>query len=548
MIPKTLLPSLAVLALGAVQAAAGGAVERALEAELARARELKAEGYPTPYYASLTATEVDSWQQRCGMGSPSLLVRFRQALVTPDVRVGGHALDNHPVSFPSGFVGSAASLEEDEFSLRHVLWRILDGAYKSAAAEFLRKQALRVSRGKTEYDTDDLSREAPRLMPASRPEALREPEALARLCLKASSAFRQAPWLLQGEAEIRSRREWSRLRDSDGSRVDFGREWAEIELEAVALSSDGIRLAAARRFVATAFSSLPSPERVRESAREMTKDLMALRLAQTTSPFSAPALLDPSVAAAVVLALGSSLSGEQLRNPAGAQIFRDKIGRMILPGDFDLVDDPTLKDFGGLPLAGHYDFDDQGVGAQRIVLVSQGVLKGFLLSRYPVIGFARSNGHGRALPGYWPVGSPGNLILSSGRRLSEKALWAELREECRRRGKPYGLWVRRLRSHSFYQGTGGQGSIRLMPGLLYLVEAETGRLTLVRELDLVGTPLVLISNILRAGDDAQAHSFASPLPVSVVAPSLLLADAELQRAEARPEKPPILAPPRPGPE
>ena len=130
--------------------------------------------------------------------------------------------------------------------------------------------------------------------------------------------------------------------------------------------------------------------------------------------------------------------------------------------------------------------------------------------------------------------------------MPESKLLALLRQECRRRGKPYGLWVKKLRLFTQQQGTAGHGSIRLMPGLLYLVEAKTGAVTLVRDLDLVGTPLDLMNNIVAAGDDLKAQNIAWNVPVSAVVPSLLLSDAELQRAETKPEKPPIL--PAPGAE
>lgn len=524
--------------------ASASAVERALEAELSRAsRDLVAEGYPRPYYVSVTATDVENWEARCPMGSRGLETRFRQRVLTPDLRVGDYAMDNHPVSLPTGFIGRMASLEDDEFALRHALWRLFDQVYKSATADFLRKQALRVSRGKTEYDTDDLTREAPRTRLAAQPRAPWSHDALRSLCLEAGRAFRREPGLLHAEAGVRTRRQWSRLRDSEGTKADFGRDVAEVEIEAVALSTDGTRVFAYRRFAATVPEGLPKPGELKAAASEMLSDLKAMQVAPTTAPLSAPALLDPTISAAVVQAIAGRLSGEEQRNPSGAQTFRDKIGKPVLPAGITLEDDPTLKSFGGVPLAGHYEYDDQGMPARSVTLVKDGVLKGLLLSRHPVIGFPRSNGHGRAFPGYWPTGSPGTLILRPEGGLSEETLLSLLREECRRRGKPYGLWVRKLRTYSQYQGTGGQGSIRVMPGLLYLVDAATGELTLVRDLDMVGTPLVLMNNILRAGKDLTVVNSAAPLPVSVVAPSLLLSEVEVQRAETKPEKAPILAPP-----
>jgi predicted Zn-dependent protease len=541
--------------LAAPAGAAGDAVESALSKELARAKtELKEDGYPPAYYVGLTAIDLDSWEQRCTLGAPYFSGGYTQRLITPDVRVGGYELDSHPVSNLSGFQARGAAYTDDEQALRYGLWLQLDSAYKAAAADFLRKQGLRVARGKTDYDTDDLTREAPRERRLSRPVSAWSTTDLAALC-GAGRALAREPGLLSADSTVRLRRQWSRLRDTEGSAVDFGRDTAELELEASVPSPDGTRLYASRRFVATTPKAVPAPAVVEAAAEDMLKDLRALKVASTTSPFSAPALLDPSVAAAVVLSVGLRLSGEEQRNPQGAQTFRGKLGKPVLLPEFSLVDDPTVAEFQGKPLAGHYEFDDQGIPAQKVTLIDKGILKGMLLSRYPVVGFSKSNGHGRAFAGYAPEGLPGSLFLFAKKQYSEKELLKRLRETCKKRGKPYGIWVRKLRSFSQQQGTGGHASIRFMGGLVYLVDAKTGQLTLVRDLDLVGTPLALLGNILAAGRDVEASDTVYGAPVSVVVPSLLLSDGELQRSEARPEKPPILpppneaaaAPPAPGP-
>ena len=519
------------------------ALERAMSAELGRAMtELKGDGYRPAYYVSLTASDLSLFDQKCSMGAFRAGGSFEQRLITPDVRVGDHGLDNHPVSGGGAFLGRSVSLDDDEFALRHSLWRLLDGAYKAASADFLRKQALRVRRGKTEYDFDDLSREAPRVRPGVQPPPPWSGEVLRGLCLEASREFRGEPSLLHVDVGVKMQRQWSRLRDSEGSHVDFGRDTAEIELEAVAISTDGLRLSAARRMLAAGGARLPTTGEVRAAALDMLSDLRALSAASSTSPFSAPALLDPSVSAAVVLAIGTRLTGEEQRNPNGAQIFRDKMGKAVLPEEFTLEDDPTLPDYKGQALSGSYDYDDQGVPARAVTLIERGLLKGLLLSRYPVIGFPLSNGHARGNPGTLPGATPGVLILRSQAPVPEAKLLLALREECRKRGKPYGLWVRKLRSWSQQQSTGSQGSIRLM-GMIYMVEAKTGKLTLVRDLDVVGTPLTLMGNIISGGGDSRLTNLSNGVPTSVVVPSLLFKDIELQRSETKPEKLPILPPP-----
>ncbi|HEX4047280.1 MAG TPA: metallopeptidase TldD-related protein, partial [Elusimicrobiota bacterium] len=536
----------AVLLAGSARAAApDAALERAMQAELSRAKNhLKEDGYPAIYHAALTVWDLEDWDRWSAMGAPRAEAWMAQRIVLGDVRVGGPSLDNHPDTPRVDYLGTPVSLGADEFALRHSLWRILDGDYKAATADFLRKRERIVSEGKADYETDDLAEEPPAVSTASRPASPWDRDRLARLEDSLSEPFRRDPSLLYAESHVSLRRLWTRRRDTEGLRVDKADDSARIEIEAAALSPDGLRETVSRDWSARVPQALPSEAELRRAGRAMLADLEELRVAATTSPFSAPALLDPSVSAALVFALGQRLSGEEQRDPAGAQTFRGRVGERVLSQTLTLTDDPTQVSFRGRPLYGHYDFDDEGVPARRVVLVERGELKGFLLSRYPVKGFPRSNGHGRASVGMMPTGTPGVLTLASSQPQPVEKLLARLLEECRARGKPYGLWIRDLRSASQQQGSGGQGSIRFI-ARVDLVDAATGKTTRVRDLDLVGTPLVMAESLVGAGDDSEASDVDQVAPASVIAPSLLLAEAELQRSETKPERAPILPPPQP---
>jgi hypothetical protein len=110
--------------------------------------------------------------------------------------------------------------------------------------------------------------------------------------------------------------------------------------------------------------------------------------------------------------------------------------------------------------------------------------------------------------------------------------------------KPYGLWIRGLRGFVQENSANGEESLRIMPELIYLVDSKTGKSTLVRGLDMVGTPLGLLSHVLEAGSDMKgSNHILQWVPISVVAPSLLLSQVELQRSKETPIKPPILPAP-----
>ncbi|MBI5201284.1 MAG: hypothetical protein HY925_06835 [Elusimicrobia bacterium] len=544
---KLLLPALA-LAAGVSPETLG----RAVTAEIARSTTaLKQEGYPAPYYLSVRVTDNHHHEARCTLGGVRYDDSHQNLIATPDVRVGSNVLDNHPVAPTERYVGRELPDLDDTRKVRHALWLKLDEEYKQAAADFLRKQALRVRRGKTDYDTDDMTKETA-LDRAAEPQeedfSLAHDDAIAR-CRALSGGLADYPQLLGSYAEVQRDLERNWVYDSNGARVRTTGRWVRVEAGAQAMTDDGMRVQAFKAFMAPTVAGLPDEGALEAAAREMTSDLAALRAAPSTSPFNAPALLDPSVGAAVVTALAGRLAGEEQRNPDGAQTFRDKLGKPVLPDFVNLDDDPELTEFRGQPLIGHIDVDEQGVEAKKIALVEKGVLKNYLLSRYPVIGFSASNGHGRAAAGQVPMGRPTNLFLRADNAVAPAKLLELLRQEAVKRGKPYGIYIKKTRAWSQQDKTGQQQAFRLAPTLVYFVDAKTGAQTLVRDLDMVGTPLDVLGRLLAVGDDpavtnALVDQPSGSLPVSTICPTLLLGEVELQRAETKPERPLVLPPPR----
>lgn len=95
----------------------------------------------------------------------------------------------------------------------------------------------------------------------------------------------------------------------------------------------------------------------------------------------------------------------------GESILADKMGRAIGNELVGIADEPGADDFGS------YAYDDEGVEAQRTVLVDKGVLKGFLNSMETAKALSlQPNGHARA-QGYdaIPVVRMGNTYFQKGK-------------------------------------------------------------------------------------------------------------------------------------
>jgi predicted Zn-dependent protease len=182
------------------------------------------------------------------------------------------------------------------------------------------------------------------------------------------------------------------------------------------------------------------------------------------------------------------------------------------------------------------------------VLVRDGKLESYLLSRRPVRPFEHSNGHGRAQGNRSPMARMANLIVQSKHGLADPELKALLMAEARRRGKPYGLIIRDITGGNTNTLGYGYQAFKGTPRLVYRVDARTGKEELVRGVELVGTPLSSLNRILATGKTPRVFNGycgaeSGYVPVSTVAPAMLIGELELQRVTRTRERSPILPAP-----
>jgi TldD protein len=182
------------------------------------------------------------------------------------------------------------------------------------------------------------------------------------------------------------------------------------------------------------------------------------------------------------------------------------------------------------------------------VLVEGGVLRSFLLSRAPVAGFSRSNGHGRSSPGRDPVARMANLVVQSSRTLSPAKLKEALLAEVRRQQKPFGLFIKDVTGGNTDTSGYAYQAFKGQPRLVYKIDAKTGEETLVRGVEIVGTPLTSINKIVGTGTETRVFNGycgaeSGFVPVSTVAPAILISEIELQRTRKDTGRSPVLPSP-----
>ena len=168
---------------------------------------------------------------------------------------------------------------------------------------------------------------------------------------------------------------------------------ARLVIVARARAADGMDLFRVETFEADELGHLPDQKTLTEKTIAMAKNLEALRDAPVTEPFDGPAILSGRASAVFFHeVLGHRLEGQRQRGDDEGQTFTKLLGKQILPTFLSVSDDPTLKDFDGAPLSGHYNYDDEGQQARRVDLIKDGVLETFLMSRLPIASFSSKIG------------------------------------------------------------------------------------------------------------------------------------------------------------
>jgi predicted Zn-dependent protease len=284
-------------------------------------------------------------------------------------------------------------------------------------------------------------------------------------------------------------------------------------------------------------------------AHDMVALLGRLRRAPIVDPFSGPAILSGRAAGVFFHEIfGHRVEGHRQRNVNDAQTFAKSVNEAVLPTFLSVVFDPGQKKLGTTELMGHYEYDDEAVKGQRVTVVDKGILKTFLLDRAPVRTFVKSNGHGRAEPGYAPVSRQSNLIVESSRTMSDEALMNMLKEEARKRGKPFGLFFDNIEGGFTTTNRGAANAFNVLPNVVYRVYTDTRPPELVRGVDLIGTPLAAFGKILATGNKPDVFNGicgaeSGGVPVSASSPALLVGEVEVQKKAQSQEALPILGAP-----
>lgn len=543
------------VATGELRALYSGLIE-AMHSELKRGMKLRLFDYPSPYYISYLLKDSENISFSASNGAIIWQNNSPQRTVYTEVRVGDYNFDSSlskgdAMPFQGGdFYSYYAPLEDNPFAMKRVLWLLTDQEYKQAVSNYLSNKAKNVYKVEKE-PVPSFSKEEPVKFEGSESALNITINSLREKVKWLSEQFNKYQDIIESEVRGDIRKKTKIYINSEGSEILTQNAVLTIYINAETKADDGMPLSNFRLYSVVDEKNLPTDEQMLQDIKVLVKELKELKDAEEMQPYTGPAILSAEVAGVFFHeVLGHRLEGERQKDEQEGMTFSEKVGTQILPDFLTVIDDPTMKEFNGLALTGHYLFDDEGVKSRRVVLIENGILRNFLMSRTPIKGFVHSNGHGRNDTIQKPMGRMGNFIIQSTNAKSQDELIKMLIDECKKQGKPYGFIIERASAGETNTSRYGFQAFKGVPLLVYKVFTSDGHKELVRGVEIVGTPLTVLNKIIATGNDEQVFNGycgaeSGFIPVSVISPSILVKEIELQKTSQQKSRPPILSPPSP---
>jgi predicted Zn-dependent protease len=531
-----------------------------LESELQRAMSSlgktasDATQQPKPYFLSYAVSDSDSVSIAAQFGAITSSHESRRRTADVQVRIGTPAEDNtHGDHRNSAITTVPLPLADNTDAIARSLWFATNRGYAKALDSYLQVKTEQQVRAKEDDASADFSSEKPvtALLPAAPPLAVDQSAWEARL-RELSGIFEQYPAVFFNTVALQAQTETDYLVSSEGTKVATPSYQARLIIVARTRAADGMDLFRDETFEADDAAHLPDQQTLSDKVAALAKNLTALRDAPVTEPFNGPAILSGRASAVFFHeVLGHRLEGQRQRGDEEGETFTKLLGKQILPSFISVADDPTLATFQGVPLSGHYDYDDEGQQARRVELIKDGVLENFLMSRLPIASFSKSNGHGRAEVGHIPTGRQGNLMVTSNKTVSDSELREMLKAEAKKQGKAYGLYFEDISSGFAVTTRRSPQAFQVIPLVVYRVYVDGRPDELVRGVSIVGTPQAALSRIMATDDHDEVFNGicgaeSGNIPVSAVAPAMLVSEIETQKQAQGTARPPILPPPGAG--
>ena len=521
----------------------------AMQDEMRRSMaELRMKGDAPPYYIAYEVLDRTMSDVSGRLGSIVENPPRRARTLRVEVRVGDYAFDSSRFVI-QGFVGGGLSgetvmapLDDDYDAMRRELWLTTDTAYKRAITIFARKKAAFQNRTASD-PIPDFSRASPvetSLPLLAPPDESQRREALARV-QQSSAVFAAHPDVDISDVTVTQVHGSRYYVNSEGFKSVVPVQIAALTMYAEAQAGDGMPVRRTFSTVERTVADLPTVPELVARGSALSTEVIAARGAPIGEDFAGPVLFEgvgsTQFIAETLVPMMEARRPHDTENPRAAQAqpspFLNRTGLRVMADAFIARDTPSLSRFEGRPVAGSYVVDDEGVRAKDVTLADKGRLVTLLTSRTPQKHFLQSNGHGRAgsvLAGVFQIESTQAIPSTELKRKYLAMLQAQ--------DKSFGYIVRGVRS----DGQGGTAAL----GIDSIVKVTAdGQESPVRGMRFGGVAPTAFRDLAEASHERVMYSYraGATAAVSVIAPSLIFEELEIQRVRDILQKPPVVPSP-----
>jgi predicted Zn-dependent protease len=524
-------------------------LEKELNSEFS---ELKKQEIP-PYYLSYRVNDKASVNI---YGAFGCLVQFSESnssQLTTQVRVGTPESDNfHEIKGANNSMAlNSVSLprEPNEIAIRQAMWRMTNESYFQAIQKLTELKGNKAVNVANEDDSPDFTLgsatqyfEPPLKMTIDKTME----EMLKNKVRLYSKAFGQSKDITDGNVSLQVINARDYFVSSEGSKIAENHPKINLSVSARVLAPDGMDLSLYKSYFAIDLKELPKDEVVLADIKALITKLEELKKAPVVDPYSGPALLSNEATGVFFHEIfGHRVESARMKSESDAQTFKNKVGQEVLNSNISVIFDPTISKYKGFNLSGGYQYDDEGVKSQKVQVVTDGVLTGFLTNRTPIKGFSQSSGHGRAQPGYRPVSRQSNMIVESKKMYSEAELRSLFVEELKKQNLDFGFYFQKVSGGFTSTSRISPNAFNVTPLEVYKVFSDGSPDLLVRGINLVGTPLAMFSEIEALGGEygvfnGTCGAESGGVPVSAVCPMMFVKKIEIQKKQKSGNKGPIL--------
>ena len=508
--------------------------------------ELRMKGEAAPYYIAYEVLDRTMADVSGRLGAIVENPPRRTRTLRVEVRVGDYTFDSSRFVV-QGFGGAALSgetviapLDDDYDAMRREIWLTTDAAYKRAITMFARKKAAFQNRAASD-PIPDFSAEPPveTIVPAVRFQPDRA-SLLARV-QQSSAVFASHPDIDLSEVAITQIHGTRYYVNSEGFKTVAPIQITSLTMYGEAQAGDGMPVRHTFTDVGRTLADLPSAAELVSRAKQIASEVNAARVAPIGEEFAGPVMVEgiggAQFVAETLVQMMQARRPPDTENPRMGQSpsspFLNRTGLRVMADAFSASDTPSLTHFEGKPLAGSYTVDDEGMRAKDVTLVEKGRLATLLTSRVPQKNFTRSNGHGRST-----TVLAGVFQVESGQAIPSAELKAKYIALLKAQDKTFGYIVRGVRP----DGQSGAAG----PGIDSIVKVTLdGRESPVRGMRFGTVSPMAFRDLAEASKERHVFSYrAGPTSaVSVIAPSLIFEELEIQRIRDILQKPPVVPSP-----